>query len=247
LGYVPASGRSNTGKISVHHRGGGTKSNYLLIDSYRRINHFGLSVKIIKTRFRTSFIGLILYENGVSSYILLSGGSTVGARIYSGSPKEMNILEGFDSSSAIPIKYMGLFSLVNNIERYPFGGIQVLRAAGMNGLISMRTNMNEVVLKLKPGWNLFISEDCICSSGSAPNAKHRFFNYKRAGYKRSLGIRPTVRGVAMNPCDHPHGGGEGRKSPPAGARSPWGSFTKGTPTNITKILLARKKKFKIIR
>jgi len=79
------------------------------------------------------------------------------------------------------------------------------------------------------------------------NSLHKFYNYKKAGHIRSLGIRPTVRGVAMNPCDHPHGGGEGKKSPLVGAKSPWGWFTKGTPTNIKKYQLRRKKKFKNLR
>lgn len=121
----------------------------------------------------------------------------------------------------LPILYMNLFSIINCIELIPYSGIKLVRSAGMGAIISNK-NLNSVLLKLSNGVNVFLSDLCICSLGIVSNPHHRLYNYKKAGYKRALGIRPTVRGVAMNPHDHPHGGGEGRKSPPAAARSPWG-------------------------
>jgi len=114
---------------------------------------------------------------------------------------------------------MNLFAVVSNIETKPFTGITVLRSAGTCGIISNKIK-NKVSLKFCNGLNLIISDLCIGVLGIVSNPQNKVFNYYKAGYKRSLGIRPTVRGVAMNPCDHPHGGGEGRKSPLVGAQSP---------------------------
>lgn len=112
-----------------------------------------------------------------------------------------------------------MFAYVNNVERYPYAGSTLVRAAGTRAVLATKSK-NSVLLKLNSGWNIRISSDCICSVGSTSNHRHKFFCAKKAGYSRALGIRPTVRGVVMNPCDHPHGGGEGRKSPPAAAVSP---------------------------
>lgn len=114
---------------------------------------------------------------------------------------------------------MNLFSVISNLEIKPFMGIKFLRSAGMGAIISSKID-NCVFVKLNNGFNLGISDLCMCSLGIVSNPHHKTYNYKKAGVKRALGIRPTVRGVAMNPHDHPHGGGEGRKSPPAAARSP---------------------------
>lgn len=117
----------------------------------------------------------------------------------------------------------------------------------MSAIITVKMSNSKVLLKLKSGWNLILSNYCLGSLGLVSNSLHKFYNYKKAGVIRALGIRPTVRGVAMNPCDHPHGGGEGRKSPLVGAKSPWGWLTKGTPTKIKKYQITIKKKFKQVR
>lgn len=145
----------------------------------------------------------------------------------------------------MPLSYISLFSLLSNIELYPFSGALYARAAGMSAILATKF-MNKVCLKLKSGWNLHLSEQCLVTLGMCSNSLHKFFNYKKAGVVRGLGIRPTVRGVAMNPCDHPHGGGEGKKSPLAGAKSPWGLLTKGTSTKIKKYQKKIKKKFKFL-
>jgi large subunit ribosomal protein L2 len=119
----------------------------------------------------------------------------------------------------ILLKNLNLFSLVNNIELYPFKKAELCRAAGTSALVTGKNN-NKVFLKLNNGINLFLSINCLCTRGIVSNSKHKFINYKKAGIKRYYGKRPIVRGVAKNPCDHPHGGGEGKKSPPVNHRSP---------------------------
>lgn len=120
------------------------------------------------------------------------------------------------------------------------------RSAG-SGLIITSKFDDKVLLKSKSKWNFLISNNNIASLGVSSNTLYKFLRLEKAGKVRALGIRPTVRGVAMNPCDHPHGGGEGKKSPPAAARSPWGWLTKNTPSKIKKRQLLFKKNLKVIR
>lgn len=127
---------------------------------------------------------------------------------------------------------------------YPFKGSSCARSAGMSAILSVKNKNKTTLLKLKSGWNLVVSNYCLASLGLVSNRLHRFYNYKKAGILNSLGKRSVVRGVAMNPCDHPHGGGEGKKSPPSAAKSPWGWLTKGTCSNSKKFELKRKKLFK---
>jgi len=145
---------------------------------------------------------------------------------------------------SVPVKYLSVFSILNNIEQtYYFGG-HLSRAAGTSAILTSKNN-KKISLKLKSGWSLTVSENNICSIGIMSNSQHRFKILSKAGISRGLGIRPTVRGVAMNPCDHPHGGGEGKKSPPTAARSPWGWLTKGTPSKVKKYQRLYKARFKI--
>jgi len=239
IGTRPLSGRNFSGKICVHHKAGGNKNKYIFIDFFRRLNIYGYLYKIFKSFYRTSFIGGIIYENGLFSYIILSENLKLGSRIYSGSiSKELN-----DSNiigNSLILREMKLFSILNNIEDFPYKGGSLIRAAGTSAILTSKFK-DKVVLKLKSGWNLTVSEYCIATIGIISNMKHKFEYLKKAGKSRSLGIRPTVRGVAMNPCDHPHGGGEGRKSPPSAQRSPWGWLTKGTPS-LKKIFHKKRKK-----
>lgn len=219
-GYVSSSGRNFLGKICIAHRGGGSKRNKFYVDFFRRTNAFGYLLKIKKIRSYTGFLGLMIYENGLSNYILLSDEIVAGDYLYFGTSlilnKENSCLK---LGSSIPISYVSLFSLINNIESTAFNGGKLARAAGTSGMLISKS-AHLVTIKLKSGWNLTLSSFNICSLGIVSNATHRFSRIKKAGIMRSRGIRPTVRGVAMNPCDHPHGGGEGRKSPPASHRSP---------------------------
>lgn len=244
IGIRPLSGRNFLGRICVHHKSGGNKKKYCYIDFFRRVNNYGYIYKIIKSSNRTALIGGIIYENGLFSYIIIPETIKIGTKIYSGttikSDEDINIV-----GNSIIMKDIKLFSIVNNIEKYPFSGGSLIRSAGTSAIITTKIN-NQVMLKLKSGWNIKISNYCIGTIGNVSNMKHKFTLLKKAGKSRALGIRPTVRGVAMNPCDHPHGGGEGRKSPPAGQVSPWGWLTKGTPSLKKKLDKKKKKEFKKI-
>lgn len=244
IGTTFLSGRNHTGHICVHHKSGGVKRNYNLIDFYRRINSFGFILKIIKDLNRTAFLGSIIYENGLFSYIILTEGVKLGNKLYSGSKK--NFKGKIKIGYSIPIKNMNLFSLLNNIELKPYKGGILSRAAGTSCFL-VGKKQKLVILKLKSGWNLYLSKYCIASLGTVSNMLHHFFNYKKAGRVVNLGKRPTVRGIAQNACDHPHGGGEGRKSALVGPKSPWGKLTKGTPTKNKKYQILKKKKYKLIR
>ena len=237
IGYIPSSGRNFTGKICVHHQGGGNKRCLYLIDFYRRINCYGYILKKIKISTYSSYIGLIIYENGLISYILLSDNININYKLYSGDNiDEKNIFIG----SAIPLSNIKLFMIISNIELYPYSGSKLIRSAGTSAIVTTKL-FNNSTIKLKSGYSIKISNNSMCSIGSVSNPSHKYKNYKKAGILRSLGVRPTVRGVAMNPCDHPHGGGEGKKSPPVGAKTPWGKLTKGTPTVVNKKKEVKKK------
>jgi len=148
--------------------------------------------------------------------------------------------------SSVPLLYTELFSLVSNIELIPYFGGLLARAAGSSVIVTAKID-DKILLKSKSGWNFLISKFVIVTMGAGSNVLYKFIRIGKAGKNRALGIRPTVRGVAMNPCDHPHGGGEGRKSPSVAARSPWGWLTKNTPSKITKVQVAYKKLAKVIR
>jgi len=246
-GFCGNAGRNHRGVITVHHRGGGAKNCHLYIDFIRRINSFGYVVKIKKIAAFTGFVGLVLFFNGLMAYSLIGDKFRLNQQLYQGSVLDLNHLdESKDFGSSIPCSYLALFSSISNVEVRPFQGGRLARAAGTSVTISRKKDML-VTLKLKSGWNITVSIFCICMRGIMSNSYHWYSKLGKAGISRSLGIRPTVRGVAKNPHDHPHGGGEGKKSPPAAARSPWGWLTKGTPTNRTLFQLKRKKLGKTLR
>lgn len=241
LGIISNLGRNFDGHICVHHRFSGNKHQYRFLDFKRRINSHGFVYKIIKDSKWSAFIGNIFYINGLTSCIILSHNLNVLSRIYSGS----NFINKYSSNigSAVPILNLNLFANVNNVELVPFKGSSLSRAAGTSSLL-LSKNDKYAQLKLKSGWNISILKDCLCTIGITSNIEHRFVNLKKAGKSRALGFRPSVRGVAMNPCDHPHGGGEGRKSPRKAQVSPWGWLTKNTPSKIKKRDKLKKKLYK---
>jgi len=184
---------------------------------------------------------LIIYKNGLSSYIILSEKVFLNDFVYSGSlpVDEKSLFLG----SALPFFYIPLFTIINNIEFKAFSGAKLARSAGTSGIIAAKRE-KRVIIKVKSGWKYVLSNWNISTLGQVSNSKYMVHNFKKAGNMRNLGKRPTVRGVAMNPCDHPHGGGEGRKSPPAAARSPWGWLTKGTSSLRKQSLRKRQTHFK---
>jgi len=167
----------------------------------------------------------------------------VGSKVYSGfvNEKQRRLV---DIGSALPVKLFSLFTIVNNVENYPFSGSTLFRAAG-GSCILVGKNKDERILKCRSGWQIYISKNCISSLGCSSNMKHRYEILKKAGVSHNLkGRRAKVRGLAKNACDHPHGGGEGRKSQPASPRSPWGWLTVNHSTNNKKYQKLKKKKFK---
>jgi len=144
------------------------------------------------------------------------------------------------------IKNINLFTIISNIELNPYNGISLVRSAGTKSILT-KIDKNKISLKLKSGWNIILSNLCLAVFGRVSNQTHKLNNINKAGKNRALGKRPTVRGVAMNPCDHPHGGGEGKKSPPAAQKSPWGWLTKGTSSKKKLIDKIKKKIYKSIK
>jgi len=240
VGLKPLSGRNYIGKICVHHKSGGVNKIYYLIDFHRKLNMYGFIYKIFIDINRTSLVGGIVYENGLFSYIILTDGLKIGSYIYSGLLNKEYIL-GY----TLLLKNIKLFTVLNNIELYCNKGAKLVRSAG-NSAIATSFNNNIINVKLKSGWNVKLSIYNLATYGNVSNSKHKFNIINKAGNNRLLGIRPSVRGVAMNPCDHPHGGGEGKKSPPSAQRSPWGWLTKGTPSLKKRYQIRKKKLYKNI-
>lgn len=237
------SGRNFLGRICVYHQGGGKKRAYKMLDFYRRLNQVGVILKVLKDSNRTAYIGLVLYQNGLSSFILLSEGLSKGLTIFSGF--DLNIMQKIPSQtgSTSLLKDIGLFSNVNCIELFPLSGAKMSRAAGASSLLISKDS-RKVSLKMASGWQLSVSSNCLSTFGVISNFFNSYNEIGKAGINRSLGIKPTVRGVIKNPCDHPHGGGEGRGSPPVAQVSPWGWLTKGTPSKNRKVDRIHRRNFK---
>lgn len=244
IGSYSRFGKNFSGRICVFHRGGGFVRKYRLLDIHRRLNLNGVIYNVIYDPNRTAFIGLVLYENGLLSYIILSHSLTVGSKVFSGEVVA-NDIPVYDGSS-VSLKYINLFTIVNNIELRERQGASLCRAAGTSAIIISKTEKS-AILKLKSGWHLTIPLECIASLGYCSNMEHNMVRIGKAGKVRGLGIRPTTRGVAMNPCDHPHGGGNGKTSPPSSPMSPWGKLTKGTHTKRKKTDKLKRFLFKKIR
>jgi large subunit ribosomal protein L2 len=212
-GLKSSGGRNNLGRVCVKGKGlcnSSFKRTYRFLDFYRRINKFGILLKICYDANRTGKIGLVLYENGLSVYMLIQKNLKILDTFYSGIFFEKKIEKG----DSLLLKHMPLFSILSNIEKKPLNGGALCRAAGVGSLlISKDFNLNKCVLKLNSGWQLPLSLNCISSYGLISN-KWNMNTIGKAGKNRGLGIKPKVRGVAMNPCDHPHGGGNGKKSKP---------------------------------
>jgi len=240
-GKISHGGRNFLGRICVYHKGFINKQLYVYIDYLRRINLIGNVYKIIYDSNRNSFLGLIIYANGLLSFFILAEGLFINDIIFSGSilPKGFSITKG----SAVTLHNMPLFSIISHIELLPYQGAKYIRSAGSSAvLIGKKGNLG--IIKLTSGWQIFINLNCLVMLGNISNSIYKFIPFCKAGKSRAKGIRPTVRGVAKNPCDHPHGGGNGKKSPPCAQVTPWGKFCKGTPTTNKKYNRLYRRKFK---
>lgn len=223
------SGRNSYGRITVRHRGGGNKRKYRVIDFKRTKD--GMNANVIAIEYdpnRSANIALIEYEDGVKSYIIAPYGLKVGDVVRSG--EDADIKPG----NALPISAIPVGTLVHNIELFPNKGGQLVRSAG-NSAQLMAKEGKFAQVRLPSGEVRMIRIDCRATIGQVSNLDHENISIGKAGRKRHMGWRPTVRGVVMNPCDHPHGGGEG-KSPIGmpGPVTPWGKPTLGYKTRNKK-------------
>ena len=219
------SGRNNQGKITVRHRGGGSRRKYRIIDFKRRKDGVpGTVVGIVYDPNRTANIALISYADGEKTYILAPQGLKDGMKIMNGPEAEVRI------GNCLPLSLIPVGTMVHNIELYPGKGGQLVRSAG-NGAQLMAKEGKYATLRLPSGEMRMVSMDCRATVGVIGNAEHNLINIGKAGRKRHMGIRPTVRGSVMNPNDHPHGGGEGKCGiGRPGPCTPWGKPALGLKT-----------------
>ena len=218
-------GRNSYGRITVRHRGGGNRRKYRVIDFKRE--RFGISATVQTLEYdpnRSAFIALVQYEDGEKRYIIAPQDLKVGDKIVSG--PEADIKPG----NALPLINIPVGTFLHNIELYPGKGAQLARSAGNTAQLMAKEN-GMALLRLPSGELRNVPAACMATIGVVSNPEHANVNYGKAGRKRHMGWRPTVRGSVMNPCDHPHGGGEG-KSPIGrpGPVTPWGKPALGYKT-----------------
>ncbi len=219
------SGRNANGRITVRHRGGANRRKYRIIDFKR--NKFDVPAVVKTIEYdpnRSSHIALIEYQDGVKSYILAPVGLKVGATVLNG--PNADIVPG----NALPLTNIPVGTFIHNIELMPGKGGQLARSAGIQAQLMAKEN-GMALLRLPSGELRYVPDGCMASIGQVGNIEHENVNIGKAGRKRHMGWRPTVRGSVMNPCDHPHGGGEG-KSPVGrpGPVTPWGKPALGYKT-----------------
>ena len=235
-------GRNNQGKITVRHHGGGSRRKYRIIDFKRKKDGVPAVVKTIEyDPNRTANIALICYADGEKAYILAPAGLKVGQTVMNGSTAEIAV------GNCLPLADIPVGTELHNIEMYPGKGGQLVRSAG-NSAQLMAKEGKYATLRLPSGEMRMVPIICRATIGTVGNAEHGLVNIGKAGRKRHMGIRPTVRGSVMNPNDHPHGGGEGRA--PIGRKgpvTPWGKPALGYKTRdkkkaSNKLIVRRRKK-----
>ena len=221
-------GRNNSGRITVRHQGGGHKQRYRVID-FRR-NKDGIVARVERIEYdpnRSANIALICYADGERAYIIASKGMEVGQEVVSGA------LAPIKPGNTLPIRNIPVGSTVHCVELMPGKGAQIARSAGTSVQLLAREG-SYAQLRLRSGEVRKVHVECRATIGEVGNGEHGLRKIGKAGANRWRGIRPTVRGVAMNPIDHPHGGGEGRTGEGGVPRSPWGQPAKGFRTRSNK-------------
>lgn len=234
-------GRNNTGRITCRHKGGGVKRAYRVIDFKR--DKFGVPATVKTVEYdpnRNVRISLVFYADGEKRYILTPEGLKVGDVIVSGTEAAVQ------TGNALPLELLPLGTIIHNIELEPGRGGILVRSAG-NSAQLMAKEGNYVTIKLPSSEMRMIRKECLATIGSLGNAEYKNLKIGKAGRKRYMGIKPTVRGVTMNPCDHPHGGGEGKTGPGGNPKTPWGKPALGSKTRkvnkaSNKLIVRRRKK-----
>jgi len=234
------SGRNNEGRITVRHRGGGHKRHYRVVDFKRDKDGVPAVVKQLEyDPNRSAHIALLVYRDGEHRYIIAPRGVKAGDAIMSG------VGAGYHNGNAMPLRNIPVGTIVHCVELKPGKGAQIARSAG-SAVQFIGKEGNYAQLRLRSGEMRTVLLDCRATIGQVGNSEHSLKKLGKAGAKRWRGIRPTVRGVAMNPVDHPHGGGEGRTSGGRHPVSPWGVPTKGYRTRTNKrtsaMIIRRRKK-----
>ncbi|OFZ73988.1 MAG: 50S ribosomal protein L2 [Betaproteobacteria bacterium RBG_16_64_9] len=225
---IRGSGRNNAGRITIRHQGGGHKQHYRVIDLVR--NKDGIAAKVERIEYdpnRSANVALLCYSDGERRYVIAAKGLTVGTQLLSGS--EAPIKPG----NTLPLRNIPVGSTVHCVEMQPGKGAQMARAAGTSAQLLAREG-SYAQLRLRSGEIRKVHVDCRATIGEVGNEEHSLRSIGKAGAMRWRGVRPTVRGVAMNPVDHPHGGGEGRTAAAQDPVSPWGVLSKGYKTRKNK-------------
>ena len=221
-------GRNNTGRITCRHKGGGHKQAYRVIDFKR--DKFGVPGVVKTIEYdpnRNVRISLVVYADGEKRYILTPHDLKVGDTIISGPEAEIQV------GNALPLELIPLGTIVHNIELIPGRGAKMVRTAGSSAQL-MAKEGNYVTIKMPSSEMRMVRKECLATIGVLGNAEFKNIKIGKAGRTRHLGIRPTVRGVTMNPCDHPHGGGEGKTGPGGNPKTPWGKPALGRKTRKVK-------------
>ena len=239
-GLNKSGGRNNQGRVTIWSRGGGHKRRYRMIDFKRR--KFDVPATVERLEYdpnRTAFIALIRYADGELSYIVAPQRLRVGDSVISA--ERADIVPG----NAMPMQNIPVGTIIHNIEMKPGKGAQIARSAGAYAQL-VGKDAGYALLRLGSGEQRMVRAECMATIGAVSNPDHQNINLGKAGRKRWLGRRPVVRGVAMNPVDHPHGGGEGRTSGGRHPVTPWGKPTKGKRTRSNKstdrLILRRRRK-----
>ncbi len=221
-------GRNNNGRITTRHQGGGHKQHYRLVD-FRR-NKDGIPAKVERLEYdpnRSAHLALLCYADGERRYIIAPRGVVVGTQLVSGSDSPIKV------GNALPLRNIPVGSTVHCVEIMPGKGAQIARSAGTSVQVLAREG-SYAQLRLRSGEVRKVHVDCKATIGEVGNEEHSLRSIGKAGAVRWRGVRPTVRGVVMNPVDHPHGGGEGRTAAGMNPVSPWGTPTKGYRTRNNK-------------
>jgi large subunit ribosomal protein L2 len=221
-------GRNNAGRITTRHIGGGHKQHYRMVDFKR--NKDGIPAKVERLEYdpnRTANIALLLYADGERRYVIAAKGVSAGDQLISGDAAPIK------AGNTLPLRNIPLGSVVHCVEMKPGKGAQIARSAGTSAQLVARDSQY-ATLRLRSGEMRKVLSDCRATMGEVSNSEHSLRSLGKAGATRWRGVRPTVRGVAMNPVDHPHGGGEGRTSGGRHPVSPWGTPTKGYKTRSNK-------------
>jgi len=226
---IQKAGRNNNGRITVRHRGGGHKHHYRMVD-FKRNAKDGVQATVERLEYdpnRTAYIALVCYADGERAYIIAPKGLNAGDVVVAGNTADIKV------GNSMPLRNVPVGSVVHCVELRPGKGAQLARSAGASVQLVAKEGAH-AMLRLRSGEIRKVLADCRATLGEVSNSEHNLRSLGKAGAKRWKGIRPTVRGVAMNPVDHPHGGGEGRTSGGRHPVTPWGIPTKGYKTRSNK-------------